>query len=110
MFSAHKVYVERLDKWLSKLYWKDCNLQSVKFSVDNHDCVVDEIAVFEPEPHNVENNCPTVRDSPKVQQAIEYFKGGFAKPVVVGSSFGPSWRTKWFQLKLRFRNVCGPRQ
>ena len=106
MFSQHKVLTERLDKWLSTLYWTDINLQSIRFKENSDINEIEEILVYEPleSPPSTTNfaSCPTKRIAPTVYQAIEYFQHNYlnCKIVKTGDSFGPSWSTKWFRLKV----------
>lgn len=104
MFSPHKVLTERLDKWLSKLYWTDINLQSIRFKEFSAINEIEEILVYEPPLESNSNlTCPTKRIAPTVHQAIHYFEQNNAacKVVQLGDSFGPSWSTKWFRLQVR---------
>ena len=110
MFSQHKVLTERLDKWLSKLYWADINLQSIRFKEFSDIKEIEEILVYEPplEESNGSNfTSPTKRVAPSVHQAIQYFEENNAacKVVQIGDSFGPSWSTKWFRLQVRISKV-----
>ncbi len=43
-FSAHEVLVERCDKYLSDLYWKDVNLYSVRY---HETTAIEDISVYE---------------------------------------------------------------
>ena len=100
MFSQHKVLTERLDKWLSNLYWTDINLQSIRFNGNAGIKEIEEILVYEPSSNFA--SCPTKRIAPTVFQAIQYFQQNYlnCKTVKTGDSFGPSWSTKWFRLKV----------
>ena len=49
MFTKHKVRAERLEKWISDIYWTDINLRSVVYSKDEElKMEVKEITVSDP--------------------------------------------------------------
>jgi alpha-mannosidase len=85
MFTPHKVYLERLEKWLSPIYWSDINLRSV---MTKSSLPVTTIFVHEP--------ASFLR--PNISEIINSTESIVWKKCCVGDSFGPSWTTKWFKI------------
>jgi alpha-mannosidase len=81
-----KILVERFEKWLSPIYWTQCNIRSALYGPRVE---VFELKVYEPE------DLYTKLSIDEVKCNIHKFKN-----TAVGSSFGPSWSTKWFYLKF----------
>lgn len=83
MLTTHKVYVERIEKFLSPLYWTNVNIHSVLY-YDTSKTITSTIFVHEPE-------------STKSPKFIEIIDSEYI-PTTIGKSFGPSWTTKWFKV------------
>jgi len=108
MFTTHQVQTERLEKWLSPLYWIDCNLQSVLFSKDHQQMhEIDELLVYEPLDSD-QRISPTSRICITVREAIEVFTchPSSYRVAKIGENFGPGWSTKWFRLRVKFPTTC----
>ena len=80
------VLIERVDKWLSPIYWTDCNIRSAMYGCTSGPS---QLLVYEPE----EKLTPNVTDVMNI--GISLFR-----PAEVGQSFGPSWTTKWFFVEF----------
>lgn len=82
MLSA-KVLTERVEKWLSSVYWTQCNIRSALYGETLRPRV---LQVYEPD-HLSRPAAGDIIARPElfIQSAI-------------GTSFGPSWATKWFRL------------
>ena len=76
-----RVLTERVEKWLSPIYWNDINLHSALF-IDSFN--VENLLVYE----------PTGENRPPIKEVIKVLNE--FRPCCVGDSFGPSWTTKWF--------------
>lgn len=83
-----KVLTERIDKWLSPIYWTSSNIRSALYGD-----IAQPLAVYVYQPEN--------RDKPSIQEALSRFvdiRRSTEALVKVHDSFGPSWTTKWFQI------------
>lgn len=79
-----KVLLERVDKWLSQIYWTDVNITSALFSAVS---VAYDLSVYEPP--DIERPLFSTLPPPFTFQKTH-----------IGSSFGPSWSSKWFRLRI----------
>ena len=76
---------ERVEKWLSPLYWNDINLCGKTFS---DPVQITDIFVYEPDSES-RPYFESVREIPDL----------FSR-TVIGTSFGTSWTTKWFKFSV----------
>lgn len=86
--------LERLDKFVSNLYWTDCNLSSCCQGVAASQ-PLESLSVF---------SVPDLQRIPFAAAAAARADSKFHS-TAVGQSFGPSWSTHWFC----FRVSCSPR-
>ena len=91
MFGSYRYLTERVDKYLSSLYWTDINIHSALYSDKTS---VNEINVYEPK--NLTR--------PLIEEILQISKNDDKDNKFVrtslGSSFSPSWSTKWFHIEF----------
>eukprot|EP00466_Bigelowiella_natans_P010040 jgi/Bigna1/80071/fgenesh1_pg.67_\ len=89
--SLRRVASERADNYLSRGMWEDVNLSSRRWFVPaevSSSFEVMSLSVFSPKDS---------KHHPKFSEAIK----ARYKACKVGDSFGPTWSTHWFKIKLR---------
>lgn len=86
---------DRVEKFLSKVEWTDCNLYSALYTKRDSKSV--HLKVY-----SITDIDPNETDRVSYKDAIK----GEYKETKVGESFGPSWTTHWFKgiLLIKFLN------
>jgi alpha-mannosidase len=91
-----RILFERVEKWLSPLYWSDINIHSVLYHKQIH-IPLTNLEVYEPNGFE-QPNIQTI-----IQQQFELFH-----PTSIGTDFTPSWSTKWFKFQIQFPEDFNP--
>ena len=86
---SKKILLERVEKWMSPIYWTDINIRSALFSASVD---VQNLAVYEPDDYER----PPILDIIALADRFQ--------PTRVGTSFGPGWSTKWFHFNVEIPN------
>jgi alpha-mannosidase len=88
MMGAYKYRIERVEKFLSQLYWSNINIHSGFYG---RIAVAESIKVYEPH----------IDSRPLISEIVTSQPGDLHfVDTVVGTSFGPSWSTKWFKVSF----------
>lgn len=85
-----KSLTERVEKWLSSIYWTHCNIRSALYG---EVAQASMMHMYEPEG----------RSKPsfwEVQSILSNVERDDCKLVEIYHSVGPSWTTKWFRLRF----------
>jgi alpha-mannosidase len=86
---TERILFERVEKWLSPIYWSNINLHSVLYRETQP---ITPILVYEPPYH----------ERPHISTIIQQQQELFVNPTNIGASFTPSWSTKWFKFQVDF--------
>jgi len=83
------IALERIDKFLSDLYWTDINLSRSRFHTQRA-----------PEAVSLEIYSPSYNREDEGRISFEEAASAEYTPIAVGASVGPSWSSHWFRVTL----------
>lgn len=86
---TERILFERVEKWLSPIYWRDINLHSALYQ-ETHP--ITPIHLYE----------PCGQERPHISTILQHQQQLFAHSTHLGASFTPSWSTKWFKFQVDF--------
>ena len=98
---SDRILLERVEKFLSPLYWNDVNLQSVLFSSQKNSLQsnLSNLTVYQPE--------GTSR--PLIDEVIQLYSSSLSSQFFlntsIGTTFSSSWSTKWFHFEVIFPKI-----
>jgi alpha-mannosidase len=84
-----RILFERVEKWLSPIYWSNVNLHSALYRETQS---ITPILAYE----------PSNQERPHISTIIQHQQELFVTTTSIGTSFTPSWSTKWFKFQVDF--------
>lgn len=83
---SQKILIERIEKWMSPIYWADVNVRSAMYG--EYEADVTNLCVYEPRG----TSRPLIST---IIPLLDQFQ-----PTSIGTHFGPSWSSKWFHFSV----------
>jgi alpha-mannosidase len=91
-----RILFERVEKWLSPLYWSDINIHSVLYH-KHINISIRNLQVYE----------PNGLEQPNIQTILQQ-QADIFHPTSLGTEFTPSWSTKWFKFQIQYPESFTP--